>query len=313
MSIEKIWKFYQESGSTEPPIHLAENGEDYCYLAILFYAQGDYCRAGKAAQESVVRSPHRVLFKEIAKAINRVKQDGKQNVYSCSAGFGRFIRGGGNVPLYEAVSRALHQCYSQYNSIRLLDIGTGDGRALLTAWHSAIRELTVVEPSTPLLKALESALIEKNVAYQAYCGRLQEFVLEHDGKWDLAQATFSFQSIPLQERIELFRWLKNHSERFLLVEFNVEPAPYGLDPQRVWANLERFERGIAEYPNDETVIQGFLMPVLLGFFDQSSARTNYEQPVQMWMEQLVAAGFKQIKSYKLYPYWWADAYLIDAA
>jgi hypothetical protein len=53
--------------------------------------------------------------------------------------------------------------------------------------------------------------------------------------------------------------------------------------------------------------------VLLGFFDQSSARTNYEQPVQMWMEQLGAAGFKQIKSYKLYPYWWADAYLIDAA
>jgi len=312
MSLEKIWKFYQESSSTELPLHLAENGEDYCYLAILFYAQEDYYQASKAAQEAAACSPQRVLFKEMAKAIAKVRQDGKHSVYSSTDGFERFIRGGGNLPLYEAVSRVLHQCYSQYTSLRLLDVGSGDGRALLPAWHSAIRELTVVEPSIPLLAVLESTLNERHVTYQAFRGRLQEFVLEHDGKWDLAQATFSFQSIPPQERMELFRWLRSHTDRFLLVEFNVEPAPYGLDPQRVWANLERFERGIAEYPNDEVVIQGFLLPVMMGFFDQSSARTNYEQPIQMWIKQLRAAGFQQIENVTLYPYWWADAHFIDA-
>jgi hypothetical protein len=70
---------------------------------------------------------------------------------------------------------------------------------------------------------------------------------------------------------------------------------------------------LAEYAGDGGLVaHGFLMPVLFGYFDQTAARTNYEQPIGAWVDQLRAAGFANIDTEPLYPYWWASAYLIDA-
>jgi len=62
----------------------------------------------------------------------------------------------------------------------------------------------------------------------------------------------------------------------------------------------------------DLVAQGFLMPVMFGYFDPTAARTNYEQPLQAWVVQLQAAGFCQVSPRLLCPCWWAPAYLLDA-
>ena len=54
------------------------------------------------------------------------------------------------------------------------------------------------------------------------------------------------------------------------------------------------------------------MPVMFGYFDQTVARANYEQPIDAWMEELRQAGFTQVDKRPLFNYWWAPAYLVDA-
>jgi hypothetical protein len=77
--------------------------------------------------------------------------------------------------------------------------------------------------------------------------------------------------------------------------------------------VERCSRGLAEYGEDrELVSQGFLMPMLFGSFDRTAARTNYEQPIESWADDLRTAGFTDVVAERLYRYWWADAYLVDA-
>ena len=76
-------------------------------------------------------------------------------VYSSPAAFEAFIRGGGNVPLYERVSAELARHYTP-DTRSLLDIGCGDGHALFPALAQAHQPLalerqTLVEPASALL------------------------------------------------------------------------------------------------------------------------------------------------------------------
>ncbi|MCP4149426.1 MAG: hypothetical protein GY757_16885 [bacterium] len=54
------------------------------------------------------------------------------------------------------------------------------------------------------------------------------------------------------------------------------------------------------------------MPVFFGYFDSSTARTNYEQSIEKWATELKAAGFESVTTRQLYPYWWAPAFFVDA-
>jgi hypothetical protein len=84
-------------------------------------------------------------------------------------------------------------------------------------------------------------------------------------------------------------------------------------PDRVQYVIERYERGLAEYDGDGGVVaQGFLMPVMFGYFDRTAARTNWEGPIQGWENALHTAGFQTVRRHKLFAYFWADAYLLDA-
>ncbi len=84
-------------------------------------------------------------------------------------------------------------------------------------------------------------------------------------------------------------------------------------PDRVRYVLSHYENGLAEYDGDGGLVaQGFLMPVMFGYFDRSAARTNWEGPIQEWVAGLRAAGFEQVTLEKLYSYFWADSYLIVA-
>jgi hypothetical protein len=128
---------------------------------------------------------------------------------------------------------------------------------------------------------------------------------------DIAQATFSLQSLPPAERARVWPWLARHARRLLLVEFDV-PEHAAFSARRVAHVLDRYRRGLAEHAAEPLVVQGFLMPVMLGYFDPTAARTNHEQALESWVAELRAGGFSSVRTQVLDEYWWAPAVLFDA-
>jgi hypothetical protein len=53
------------------------------------------------------------------------------------------------------------------------------------------------------------------------------------------------------------------------------------------------------------------MPVMFGYFDPGNP--HHEQPLAAWRDDLRTAGFGAVRATRLYDYWWAPAYLLDAA
>jgi hypothetical protein len=287
--------------------------ESFC-LALLAYGEGDLAHASALAGEAAAREPGSLLFGEAARWLDGSGIEGA-GVYEHGGAFAAFARGGGNPALYAATSERLRRVYAEYDSLVLLDVGVGDGAALLPALSERVTHVDLVEPSRSLLSATVAALTARSIFHRAFCMTVEEFsaAAPPGGRWDVAQATFSLQSIPAEHRAGPLAWLAERAGRLLLVEFDV-PLFEELDaPARVKYVVERYERGLAEYADDrELVAQGFLMPVLFGSFDRTTARTNYEQPIAAWADELRAAGFAQTRSERLHRYWWADAWLVDA-
>ncbi len=280
--------------------------------AIYAFANADYAEAAAQAALAAAQSPSDLTM-AAAPYLARVAEGGSASVYVTGDAFTAFIRGGGNVPLYEHTSAALRAVYSAYAQFSLLDVGVGDGLALLPALTPAVQRLDLVEPSAALLAHTCAALDARGIAYQAHAVPIQAFAAPASTRWDLAQATFSLQSLPPADRTEALRWLRKHTDRLLIVEFDVPPATEQLDPIWVQHVLARYEVGLAEYAADGGLVaQGFLMPVLFGYFDRTAARTNYEQPITAWAADLRAAGFTTITQHAIYAYWWAPAVLLRA-
>jgi hypothetical protein len=284
--------------------------------ALLAYGKGNFASATQSAQAALDQSPHSRVFAEAVKYLNRVQREGKSNVYVTPDAFGAFIRGGGNVPLYENTSAALKRIYGEYDSLSLLDVGAGDGLALLPALTHAkarIRHLDVLEPSLVMLNKASDELNRRNIDHRAVNATIQQFMLASPGKYDLIQSTFALQSLKPAERSQILAWLKRHTSRLLIVEFDAPGFAGMVDPQRVRYFIEHYERGLAEYAGDgDLVAQGFLMLVFFGGFDPGEARVNWEMPIAEWVTQLRAAGFSDIHTEPIYDYWWAPAFLIDA-
>lgn len=282
--------------------------------ALHAFAADDMAAAAAAAARAAAANPASLLAREAAAYLARVADQGKTNVYVSGEAFGAFIRGGGNVPLYQAVSAALRAAYPHDREFTLLDVGVGDGLALLPALPPNLRRVDLVEPSVAMLVAVSEALETHEVVYHAFAGTIQAFAATRDGHWDVAQATFSLQSLPPDERRAALAWLRAHAERLLIAEFDPPELGEGLAPGRAASIAERYERGLAEYADDGGLVaQGFLMPVFFGNFDPTAARTNYEQPIAGWEDDLRAAGFATVTRRHLYDYWWAPCYLLEAA
>ncbi|HWQ32708.1 MAG TPA: class I SAM-dependent methyltransferase [Blastocatellia bacterium] len=286
--------------------------KEYFHHSLLAFGHGEVRLAAELAAKAARQEPESRVFSQAAKYLARVLAEGRAQVYDVPAAFSAFIQSGGNIQLYEAVSSALRRVYQEYDSLSLLDIGAGDGRALLPALTANVVRLEVIEPSAAMLGALRYALDECRLPYCAFNGTLQQFTQHSKDQREVIQATFSLQSVHPAERPALFRWLRAHGRRLLIVEFDVPQFTEMYAPEHVQYVLERYERGLAEYPDDDLVAQGFLIPVMFGYFDPTAERTNYEQPIRTWMEQLQEAGFTQVTAHSLSDYWWATAFLIDA-
>ena len=156
---------------------------------------------------------------------------------------------------------------------------------------------------------------QRGLPCESFSGTIQQFMarVEPGRRWDIAQATFSLQSVPPADRGAVLRWLRGAADRVLIAEFDVPRFPSMFAPEHFHYVVQRYERGLAEYADDAGfVAQGFLIPVMCGYFDPSVARTNYEQPASEWMAELRAAGFRNVNCRELNDYWWATAVLLDA-
>lgn len=311
-----IWNRYRAGGLDVAARVTAASPESLLYLALLAFADERYAEATAFAEGAARASPEDPLPRAAAAYLARVAREGKRHVYVSAEGFGVFIRGGGNVPLYRETSSALARLYPRA-PFDLLDIGVGDGMALLPALTPSARRVTLVEPAAPLLDRTTQALAARGVPFEPFSGRLQEFTAEpgmQERRWDVAQATFSLHSLPPPTRPELLRWLRSHCEVLLLAEFDAPRMDEPLTPELVRHVLTRYRVGLAEYvgADFEKVAQGFLMPVLFGYVDRSATRTTFEHPIADWALLLREAGFAQVDRVGLYPYWWAPAWLLVA-
>jgi SAM-dependent methyltransferase len=242
---------------------------------------------------------------------------GSGPVYGQPAAFTAFLRGGGNVVLYERLSEKLAAGYDTTRPETLLDIGCGDGLALVPALERAGHlpgRVDLVEPAAALLDAAKQRIAGVDIDVHAWQQPAQEFFaqLEDGHRWDRAQATFSLQSVPLGDRAGVLRSLRERTDTLTIAEFDILELVEGT-PEHLHSLVSRYERGIAEYGDDaQLVARGFLLPVLLGQVDPDVERTNWEQPVAKWADQLTEAGFTSVDVEPLADYWWAPAVLITA-
>jgi hypothetical protein len=313
MNLHERWQLFQQAGYAAASAVAPTTALDCFYLALLAFGQQDLLAAAAYGGQASRLEPDNLVYAQAARYLASLSERDKPNVYTLSDGFSAFIRGGGNLPLYAATSAALQQVYHDYATLNLLDIGAGDGLALLPALVPAVQRLDVVEPAASLLDPLRQQLAAQPLESNLWNCTIEEFSRTSDGQWDVAQATYSLQSLPPAQLGPVLTWLRQHTQRLLIVEFDVPDLGTMYAPERVTHMLERYAQGLAEYSlTRDLVAQGFLMPVLFGYFDPTAARTNYERPISQWRDQVQAAGFSRIQIRQLYPYWWTGAYLIDA-
>ena len=258
---------------------------------------GDTSRLGRALAD-YLRRPH----------------DG--SVYVEPSAFTAFIRGGGNVGLYAATSRFLADRYDTTTPASLLDIGCGDGRALLPALAAAARlpeRLGLVEPSVALLEDLTRSLAGSPVLVDTWPTGAARFAdtLTDDEHWDLVESTFALHTLPPTERDSVLTQLRPHVDRLVIVEFDVPDSAPG-SAEHLGRLAETYEHGLAEYPDDDLVAQGFLLPVLVGQLAPGAVRMSWEQPASAWRAQLERAGFTDVRTQPLFDYWSAPAFALTA-
>ncbi|MQA85982.1 MAG: class I SAM-dependent methyltransferase [Streptosporangiales bacterium] len=318
--LARLWDAYQEGRPTGELAELASGSEETFYLSVIAHARGEPATAARHAEAASSADPGRRAYREAARYLADVARHGRRDVYASPEGFAAFIRGGGNVALYEATSRALCDRYRRHRPATLLDVGAGDGLALLPALTDDVGHVDVVEPSRAMLDVTADALRRRGTPHRTLCGTAGELMAgaapwSAEARWSLAQSTFALHALAAAERAELLSWLRTRVDRLLVVEFDVPPRASACEPAWFAHVVSRYEDGLAEYEGEEygygVVAQGFLMPVMFGYFDP--AVDHHEQPIDAWADDLARAGFGVADPQPLCDYWWAPAYLLEAS
>lgn len=237
--------------------------------------------------------------------------DASKSVYHQPAAFEAFIDGGGNIPLYRAVSAALAAQYRRHGVKSLVDIGCGNGRALVPALaETPVSAVTLVEPSQALLDAAVSRLGDQQVTIVPATGGAFAAGLDSDAHFDLAESTFALHTMTHEDRSAFLTALRPHVGRFVAVEFDVaDEGP----AERRRTLADTYEAGLAEYTGDrDLVAQGFLMPVLVGQLVPDAVRSTFEQPMRAWVDQFAACGYEDVRAEVLFGYWAAPSFVLTA-
>ena len=288
----------------------------YFIDALFAYNEQSFEDAFQFTKKASQAAPQSLFFQQAALFLQKAAVNKNGNVYASAEGFEKFIRGGGNLPLYANTSALMNDVYKKSGSQNLLDIGVGDGHALLPALSEQISELDLVEPSTVMLEKLTHELDKLKISFQAYPMQWQQFrdQLGSNSRrvWDIIQMTFSAHTFLPDERSALLDWCVKRCQHFIIAEFDVPLFSDMLTPDVIGYYVSKYERGLTEYRNEEPVMQGFLMPVFFGNFAHSSERVTFEQTAVHWQTDLEEAGFSIIQKYPIYDYWWAPAFMLKA-
>ncbi|WP_415645220.1 class I SAM-dependent methyltransferase [Stackebrandtia soli] len=284
----------------------------WLYLAVLAYAHGDDALAASASERAADMDGADTVARAAAEYLSRVDRQGRGEVYTRPDAFAAFIRGGGNVALYRELSSYLRERYETLTPQRVLDIGSGDGLALLPAVTGLGIAVDAVEPSPALAATLAERLTAEGIDHRVWTMTVEAAMA--DAEVDavrVAQSTFCLHNLAPEARAATLRWLRSRADRLFIAEFDIaaEPAP---TPGWFTTVVERYERGLAEYADGGALVaEGFLMPVMFGYFD--SGVDHYEQTAAAWSTELAAAGFTHRETTRLYDYWWAPAVVIEAS
>ncbi len=278
------------------------------------FQTGDYAAAAQHAAAIAADNPADRFFQHASRYLEQVAAQGTHDMYASPAGFSAFVRGGGNVPLYQRLSDQLRAIYAQYSDLSLLEIGVGDGLALLPALTEGIGHVDLVEPSEAMLATTTAALRDRNIPHRSFNQSVETFITTHDRSYDIAQATFALHNLAPEVRATLFSWLRDHARMVLIAEFDVQMAFVPNSAEHIAFLVNRYRDGLAEYTENQSVVaQGFLMPILFRNFETAGEPTLHEQSLDTWKTELHAAGLTQVEATLIHPYWWSDAYLIRAS
>jgi hypothetical protein len=280
--------------------------------ALLALAAGDPAGAAAAARAAADAEPGARLPRLLAAHLGG---PGRTGVYEEPRAFAEFISGGGNVALYASTIGVLRAWHDRRGTAALADIGCGDGRVTAGVIPPTCGRIDLVEPSAALLDAatvrLTAAGVEAEVAVHettlsGWLAGLPDGVTR-----DAAQSTFALHAVEPAERARALATLRDHVGALAVVEFDV-PAFADRGPEHAAYAADRYEQGLAEYPDGSDVGPGFLVPVLVGQFDRFRPRLTWEQPLDAWRADLTVAGWTVESTTLLHDYWWAPAQLVVA-
>lgn len=277
---------------------------------LLAVGRSDERAALEAARAAALAAPTAQLPQQLVQALEAERSG---DVYVGTEALTRFISGGSNRRLYAALEAELHARHLARPPAALLDLGCGDGRVTRSVLVDGTQSVDLVEPSAALLELAVDAFADGPWTCRGHTADAAAFFAGAGlaGRWDAVQSTFALHTMPPDERADVLAAIAARTGRLLVAEFDV---PDFEDGSRAHADYvaERYERGLQEYPGDDVVAQGFLLPVLIGQFAPDTIRHTFEQSADRWVRELRAAGFTDVSVAPLAPYWWADAVLLDA-
>jgi hypothetical protein len=239
------------------------------------------------------------------------------SVYTEPSAFQAFISGGGNVGLYAATATALAAAYDRTSAGSVLDLGSGDGRALIAAAvlsRDRRPHFDLVEPSAVLPSSATSQLRALDIDALAHAMTAQQFARDvpNGRRWDVAESTFALHTLPTEEREQVLRELRGHVHELVIVEFDVPDTHVGSEDHLRFL-ADTYELGLSEYGADRNLVaDGCLIPVLIGQLAPDAARMTFEQPAAAWAKQLTRCGYSNVTCSELYPYWSSAAFVLTA-
>lgn len=291
---------------------------DHFAAAIRAYAHQEMGEALAHARKAEAAEPESQLYRSSARYLARVVEQGPQPLYGEADAFSAFVSSGSNLPLYDHARRLLRERLVALAPHSVLDIGTGEGAVILPV-ALALDEaphLTFCEPSLYLLDRAMNYAMDQGLEPEAYPLPVEDMLEVAGGEWDVAVATWSLHNLPPEQRAPVFDELCGRVSHLLIAEFDDPSTLYEepLDERRIRHIHDRYVEGLQDYPGPEgqRVRQGFLLPALFGYFNLTGRRSTYEQPIGHWEKELEAVDFAIRERVQIYPYWWADAYLIVA-
>lgn len=295
-----------------------DEGFDHLAESIVRHSADDLEGALAAALRARAAAPESRLCRDAVRYLEMRREGRSGELYARRDAFGAFVSSGGNLPLYDRVRTLLTARLRQVAPATMLDIGSGIGTTIVPVASAldAPPLLTLVEPSTALLETALAFAQDQGLAPDAYPYPIEDVLPRTTERWDVVLATWSLHTLAAPTRAEVLAALSHRCDRLLLAEFDDQSGSFehAAAPARIRHIAERYEVGLAQYPGKEgeRVRHSFLLPVFYGYFREDSRRTTYEQPISAWEAELGDAGLTVVRRELIHPYWWADAYLIEA-